>query len=341
MQIKEITNKDTWEKFLDLIEEKTFLHSWNWGQFQEAIEEKIWRFGVYDKEKLVSVVLAVKIKAKRGTFLFIPHGPVVGKSVSKKEVLKVLLEELKKKAGEEKAHFIRIAPVWERNKNNIEAFKSLGFKKAPTHMHPEITWELDTSLSEEDLLMQMRKTTRYLTRQAKKNPEVKIVQSQKVEDVKLFNDLYQKVVKRHHFIPFSLNYLEKQLLIFKEDNQISIFLGKYKGEVIASSIVVFWGGIAFYHHGASSLEHPKIPVSYLLQWEAIKEGKRRGCKTYNFWGIAPEDSSKDHPWAGLTLFKKGFGGHVKKYVKTQDFILSQKYWFNWTIEKIRNKKRGF
>ena len=93
------------------------------------------------------------------------------------------------------------------------------------------------------------------------------------------------------------------------------------------------------------MKYPKIPISYLLLWEAIKEAKARGCKKFNFWGIADISSDnkvldKNHPWAGLTLFKIGFGGKPKKHVNTQDFILSSKYWLNFAIEKIRKIKRG-
>jgi len=343
MTLKEIIDKNIWEDFLTSVKEKTFLQSWNWGEFQKVTENRIWRFGIYGNDELISVALVVKIIAKRGTFLFLSHGPVISKQkIGKKEqILETLMEKLKEIAKVEKINFIRVAPIWEKNEENMRIFRDLGFRKAPIHAHPELTWELDISLPEEDLLMQMRKTTRYLIRQAQKNSEIEIFQSQKLEDVEVFNNLHQKVVKRQHFVPFSLDYLKKEVLTFTPDNQISVFLGKYKNEVLASSIIVFWQDIAFYHHGASSLKYSKIPISYLLQWEAIKEAKKRGCKLYNFWGIAPEDSSKDHPWAGLTLFKKGFGGYKKEYVKTQDFVLSQKYWLNWTIEKIRKKRRGF
>jgi lipid II:glycine glycyltransferase (peptidoglycan interpeptide bridge formation enzyme) len=82
-----------------------------------------------------------------------------------------------------------------------------------------------------------------------------------------------------------------------------------------------------------------------LQWEAIKEAKSRGCKTYNFWGIAPEIKNPEdikvslHPWAGLSLFKMGFGGERKEYVKTQDLDVSPKYWLNYIIEVLRKHKR--
>ena len=77
MEIKEIKNKEVWENFLLGCEEKTFLESWNWGEFQKKEGEKIWRFGVFGNEELIALALAVKIKAKRGTFLFVPHGPII------------------------------------------------------------------------------------------------------------------------------------------------------------------------------------------------------------------------------------------------------------------------
>jgi len=359
MDVREINNKEVWEKFILECDEKTFLSSWNWGEFQKMMGNKIWRLGIYNKEQrtinneqLISVALVIKVIAKRGTFLFLPHGPASAKATAGKpniryEILKRLLEELKKIAKEEKASFIRISPIWERNEENINLFKELGFREAPIHMHPEATWELNITPSEEELLIGMRKTTRYLIRLAQKNKEIEIIKSENLEDIEKFNSLYQATVDRHHFFPFSLNYLENEFLVFNKDNQISIFLGKYKDEIISSGIFVFWQNIAFYHHGASLLKYPKIPVSYLLLWEAIKEAKRRNCKLYNFWGIAPiisnlkfQISNLRHPWAGLTLFKMGFGGYKKEYVKTQDLVLNSKYWLTFLFEKLRKTKRG-
>ena len=213
-------------------------------------------------------------------------------------------------------------------------------------MHPEVTWELDITLPEEKLLLDMRKTTRYLIRKAEKNHDIQIVKSSNIEDLNLFKPAYAETAKRHKFVAFANNYLGKELEAFLPDHQIMIFLGKYKGEVVSAAIFVFWQGMCFYHHSGSLSKFNKIPVSYLLQWEAIKEAKNRGCRTYNFWGIAPDvvtesDASKSkHPWAGLSLFKMGFGGCRKEYIKTQDFVISQKYWINYMIERLRKIKRN-
>lgn len=342
MEIRQISDKNQWEDFLKDCYPKTFLQSWNWGEFSKLMGQKIWRLGVYHNEELLATCLIVKVKAKRGTFLMAEHGPNIKLKVKneKLKILENLLEELKKIAKKEKASFIRFCPIWERTDTNEEVFKSLGFRNAPIHVHPEVSWVLDLDKSEEDLLYGMRKTTRYLIRQAQKNPDIQIIKTQSLEDLEKFYQIYQETASRHNFVPFSFEFLKKQLEVFKKDNQILIFLGKYKNEIVSGAVVVYWQNGAFYHHGASLRKYSKIPVSYLVQWEAIKEAKNRGCNFYSFWGIAP-DNRPNHPWKGLTLFKKGFGGRKEEYVSTKDYILSGRYFVNWLIETTRKIKRRY
>lgn len=349
MEIREIDNKEIWENFLLQCAEKTFLQSWSWGEFSKAMGDNVWRFGAYYEEKLIGVAQVIKISAMRGTFLFIPHGPVLIEGLDakdKKEILQLLLLQINDIAKKENPSFIRIAPIFEGNEQNENIFEELNFTTAPIHMHPEATWELNITLSEEELLAGMRKTTRYLIRQAEKNPDIEITQSNDSKDLELFLPVYYETAKRHKFVVFSEKYLRTQFDIFSKDKEILLFFGKYKSEVVSAAIFIFWQDICFYHHSGSLSKYNKIPVSYLLQWGAIKEAKNRGCKSYNFWGIAPDikdetDAARSkHPWAGLSLFKMGFGGQRKKYVKTQDFILSKIYWLNYIIEKARKFKRN-
>jgi len=342
MQMREIENKGIWESFLSECEEKSFLSSWNWGEFNRVMGNKIWRLGIYENGELSSVALVAKMAAKRGTFLLVPHGPVAKLKTKneKLKILEILLGELKKIAKDEKAIFIRVSPIWERNEENNEIFKKLGFKLAPIHVHPEASWKLDLRISEGELFMGLRKTTRYLIRQAQKDKDIEIFQSPKIEDTEIFNNLYQEVVKSQHFVPFSYEYLKNEFLAFQPDNQISIFFGKYKGEIVASAFVLFWSNIGFYHHAALLPKYHKIPIAYSLLWEAIREAKRRGCILYDFWGYVNPKENPEHPWAGPTLFKMGFGGKPYEYVKNQDLPLSWKYWLTYLFEKLRKTKRG-
>ena len=201
MEIREIQSKGEWEGFLAGCRDKTFLQSWAWGEFQEMMREKVWRFGVFEGRDLLAVALVVKVKAKRGTFLLVPHGPITQnpkheirnpKQIqnSKSQILETLLKKLKEIAKEESAGFIRINPIWSRSPENTLLFKNLGFRDAPIQMHPEASWKLSITPPSSELLLDMRKTTRYLIRQASQNPDITVSQSNSLKDVCVFSAMH-------------------------------------------------------------------------------------------------------------------------------------------------------
>ena len=357
--ISEITDNKVWDDFITSQQRHTFLHSWAWGDFNVQTGDKIWRLGIFKSGHknndpiqigslsghkkndpiLIGSFLVIKVHARRGNFLFVPHGPVLaeGEKNHKLQIFKTITEKLKEIAKQEKVNFIRVSPLLEDTAENQRLFSELGFRPAPIHMHAETTWTLDLSLSEKDLLMGMRKTTRNLIRRAmKEGVEIKTGTSDR--EIEIFYDLYKETVKKHNFTPFSLTYLKNQTNTFKNTGSVKVFTAWHRGEAIASAIIIFYGNSAFYHHGASI--QSKIPAAYLLQWGEIREAKRRGHKYYNFWGIIKEDATANHPWAGITLFKKGFGGFQSDYLHAQDLSVSWKYWPNYIFETLRRKKRG-
>ncbi len=344
MIISEVKEKNVWENFLLNCEEKTFLQSFNWGEFQKLQGNKIWRLGGCDNEDLNSVFWVVKMAAKRVKFLLIQHGPVMTQNCNSKiKTFEILLMKLKEIAKEENCSFIRIASLFERNEENKNIFKDLGFKEAPMHANAyEATWKLDLTPPEEELLKNMRKTTRYLIRQAEKNPDIVIERSERLSDARAYQRLNQEVAQRQKFVPFSFEYIKNEFEVFSKDGQTLWLFGKYKGEIVSAVLVVFWSGIGFYHQAASDSKHAKLSIPYFLQWEAIREAKKRGCLLYDFWGYTDPKTQPKHPWAGPTLFKMGFGGRAYEYVKTQDFPISKKYYLTYIFEKLRTFRRfGF
>ena len=276
--------------------------------------------------------MAVKVAARRGTFLLVQHN--VG-------ISEALLDELKKIAKEEKCDFIRMAPLIQKSEENNGAFKNLEFREAGMHANAyEATWKLDITLPEEELLKNMRKTTRYLIRQAQNNPDITVEKSDSADSLEIYQKLNKEVAKRQNFTPFSEEYIKNEFEVFFGNGQALWLFGKYKGEVAAGVLVIFWSGIGFYHQAASLSKYAKLSIPYLLQWEAIKEAKRRGCKLYDFWGYVDPQKEPKHPWAGPTLFKMGFGGRAYEYIKTQDYPISKKYWLINLFERIRKIKRG-
>ena len=366
LSIKYIENPAIWNFFVQAQREHTFLHSWEWGEFNARTGDKVWRLGVYEGEELQAVALVILVHAKRGNFLFVPHGPIIKGQGTRDmgQVVEIFVEELKKVAAKEKAIFIRISPLLENLEENKTIFQKLGFRPAPIHMHAETTWALDLGPSEEELLRGMRKTTRNLVRRAEKEG-VRITMGTSVQDIEHFYRLHEETVGKHHFIPFSQSYISAEVEEFTKSENVAVILGWYEDKPIAGAVIIFYGNSAFYHHGASSASHAKIPAAYLVQWAAIREAERRGKQFYNFWGIAPGRGTSDegqapdlhrentsdnksqsfratskHPWAGLTLFKTGFGGFRTDYLHAQDLPLSWRYWPNWILETVRRIMRG-
>lgn len=342
MEIREIIDKNEWERFILSENPDTFLQSWNWGEVNRNTGDKIWRFGIYQENVLIMASLIIKINAKRGSFLFVPHGPIENNlkiKIKNEKLWNTFFEYLRQLGKQEKVDFIRISPILENTEENLSIFKSAGFRNAPIHMmHPEMTWLLDISKCEEDILRGMRKTHRNLIRRAGKE-DVKIIQGTDEKYLKTFYSIHMETVRRHKFIPFSYGYIKEELASFMKDDQISIFSAAYKEKIISSAVIVFFGKEAFYHHGASASKFSKIPASYLVLWNAIKEAKRRGCVIFNFYGIV--ENKPKHPWAGLSSFKQGFGGYKKELMHCQDFILRRTYAISYLVETARKIKRGY
>lgn len=338
-KIDEIRDKEIWNNFCTNSGCYSFLQSWEWSEFQLATESQVFRMGVFDKKNtLRAIALFIKVVAKRGKYLLCPHGPIFN-SGENKNVVTAILTFSKELAIKEKCDFVRICSLLEDDQKNAELFDELGFSPSPIHTHPELSWILNIEKNEDELLSDMRKTTRYMIRKAQKE-NVVIEQSDEIKTIEKLWPIYKETAQRQKFTPFSKKFLKKEFEIFSKSDQVKIFLGKYNGETVVAAMIVFFGDSAFYHHSGSLKKHEKIGISYLLQWEVIKEAKRRGLKKYNFWGISP-DEKPSHPWAGLSLFKKGFGGYSEHYLRSRDFKLKNKYYLNYLIETVRKYRRGY
>jgi len=335
--IKEIEEKKDWEGFFEDLENKTFLQSFDWGEFQKLMGNKIFRWGFFKNSKKITQVLICKIFAKRGNYFLIQHGPQIKEE--KEKVMKIFLEEIKKLAKKEKAIFLRMVPLFE--KEGEKFLKSLGFKKSPLHANAyESTIKLKIEDPEEELLKKMRKTARYLIRQFQKQKDVEIFEAENLKDVENFYSLSLKTAKYKGFVPFSFEFLKNQFLTFKKENKISILFAKYKEKIVGGIVLVFWSKVCFYHQAAFDPEFRKIPISYGLVFEGIKKAKEKGCKIFDFWGFIDPQKYPRHPWTGPSLFKQGFGGEVFEYCGTFDFPFSKKYWVFWLLDFLRKIKKG-
>lgn len=333
----EITQQSIWESFVKEVDQANFLSSWNWGVFHQRLDKKVFYRGYYLGTKLIGLSLIVKESARRGSYLTIAGGPLLDWSNPK--LTNFWRDDIKSIAQNEKCVFVRVRPQLLDNQDSKKLFAELGFNPAPMHLTADDTLQLDLSLTEEELLSQMRKNTRYEIRKADK-VGITVTTSQAVTDIKAFYKYQLDLAKKHSFIPFSYKFLKEQFSVLAADNQVLLFHSYSEDKkLLASAFVIMYGNEAVYHYGISTPENNRLPGSYACQWAAIKEAKNRGIKRYNFWGITPADAPEDHRFAGVSLFKKGFGGNEVSYLPAQDLQTSPWYIPVKLFEMYRAKKR--
>lgn len=318
MEIKEIKNKEIWQEFVSSFEMAQFLHSWQWGKFQESLKRKIWRFGVYQEDELIGALMLIKNNLPFGkSYLYSPRFPILIENVS----AEIFIDKIKEIGEKENSIF------WRVDLFNAQIFKDIKFVKI-SDLQPSKTILLDLTKSEEEILKEMHQKTRYNIRLAeKKGVRVKIAQTE--EEVDIFLKLLKETAQRDKFRIYSLSYYQKLLQLDK--NFAKLFLAEYQGKIVAGNLMIFFGDTATYLHGASANEYKNVMAPYLLHWIAIKEAKRMCLKYYDFWGI---DEKK---WPGVTRFKKGFGGRIFEYPGTFDLIFNN-FWYNlYQIGKFLKK----
>lgn len=339
-------SKDEWEHFLSKKQQPPFLQSYTMREMHSGLGEETVTIGIRDAQStVVGVALGILVDARRGRFLYFPYGPVM-LSDHLQKVFTQWSIYIKQKGKELNCDFIRSSPFIVESRNNIQLYRRNGWNFAPIHMLAEHVWWLDITLEEDELMKGFRKTMRNLIRRAGRDG-VTIRKSTDIADVEVFIEIHKDTVQRHGFVPYSDNYFREQFKAFVKDDQALMLIAEYEGKPIAASMIMYYGNMGSYHHGASLSKYNKIPATYLMQWEAIKEAKKRGCVKYNFWGIVPEEKfyskilKRPHPFIGVTKFKTGFGGERIDLLHAQDMPLTPKYFFTYVIETFRRVKRGF
>jgi lipid II:glycine glycyltransferase (peptidoglycan interpeptide bridge formation enzyme) len=350
MKILEVkqNQKQIWNDFVANHAYGHFLQSFEWGEVVLADGEKIRRIAVLDYDRIIAAVQLIiyRLPLKK-SYLYIPRGPVLDwdkikekeKVNQAQESLMMILDEVSKIANQENALFLRIDPEIKNSTLDKEFWQQIGFIKSSKEMQPKMTVCLDLSKSEDELLKNMKPKTRYNIRLSLRKG-VKVFISDNISDVDTFYSLMFKTSKRDKFYPHIKRHYEDIIKILGQDGKAKLFLAKYKNKIIASTIVSFFGQKSVYMHGASDSQYRNLMSTYLLQYQAMLEAKKMGCLLYDFGGVVPEDEI-NHSWAGISRFKRGFGGEELKYIGAFDlpYSSSQYKLFSLTT-RIRRKIKG-
>lgn len=313
------------------LEDRNFLQSPEYAKMNESLGFKVITEDFGNSLRALMIVR----DAKRGRYLEIPAGPLI--DWKDKKVVKKAIERIKEIAKAEKCVFVRMRPQLLSTPENLAILENAGLRKSPMHLAAEHTVILDLEKSEDELLAEMRRQTRYEVRRAEKMG-IKVVSGNSEEMFKEFHNIQLETAKRQGFVPPDL----KTLLAEREafGDKITLYIAETgEGEKIAYGLVINDGVEGDYYEAASTDLNRKLPGAYALIWQATLDLKKLGCKRFNLWGIAPA-GQPNHRYAGVTTFKTGFGGEIVEYVPAHDLVISRpRYLVNLIVETARRKRR--
>lgn len=318
----------TWDNFI-LKHHGSFLQSWAWGEFQAAYGRPV--------ERILTATGAVQYfiypLALGKTYLFSPYGPVgspASPSTSSSESRRAedsenFMNTLKEIAKKYHALFWR----YERGG------ESMGGKQVK-EIHPQYTWILKLQ-SLDKLLAEMKPKWRYNIRLAEKKG-VRVHISQDPNDIERLYPLLQNTAQRQGIRLHAKKYYQLMVSQLGQAGMLKLYLAEYHDKIIAGNIIVSFGDTMTYLHGGSDQAYHTVMAPHLLQWQAIQAAQQTGCTSYDFFGIAPPDQPQ-HPWAGITRFKQGFGGKLVSYPGTYDLVLQPMWYTMYTIYGYCHRRR--
>lgn len=327
MQIIDVNSKFKWEKILSSFDKVSFLQSFRWGQFQKQLGNQVIRLQVITDTKNFGAVQYYIVKSKLVTFLYCPRGPLATSAKAAKKLLQVLIE----KARKEDVAFLQVEPD-DLTSPFVPLMKKEGFIcRAP--IQPAFSLLIALKLPLEEIYKNFRKTTRAEIRKATEEK----VTIKSYNDLSKWDDvkkLFLETSARQKFISHPLFYIKTQFENFAPFTKL--YIAQTKSQILSVAIILSYRKVSAYLHAASSIQGRNLGVSHLMVKTAIEDAKKSGDQLFDLWGVAPPPNRLNHPWAGITIFKQGFGGQLVSYPEARILPLQKiPYTFYQIIQNLR------
>jgi len=234
--------------------------------------------------------------------------------------------------------------------------KRSGWRFSSDQIQFKNTVLIDLDLSEEELLARMKQKTRYNIRLAeKKGVNLRVGESR---DLRMLYKMYAETSVRDGFVIRDEGYYKTVWELFMAgagspiaNHQSSIanrqspivnrkssipsaepLIAEVDGEPVAAIFVFYFAGRAYYVYGMSRDVHREKMPTHLLQWEATKRARAKGCTVYDLWGAPDVFDESDSMW-GVYRFKEGLGGKVVRTLGAWDFAPNP-FWYKLYSELI-------
>jgi lipid II:glycine glycyltransferase (peptidoglycan interpeptide bridge formation enzyme) len=330
MQLRLASDADepAWSALLASSSSGDFLHDWAWADVA-AFDGQPQRRYVLEQNGAIVAIAAAQARPIFGgrEFWYVPHGPVLDYGDPQAgERIRALALGLREMARQRRAIAVKLEPRLEGEDPAFGAFHRRGMRRTGESLQVAHTRIVELIDDDDELLAGFDKDTRYSVRRAEREGvEVSLLED--ASDRRPIDDLHALVAETQRRAGFPLPPLERYRVAWHAlggAGRAAIVEARHEDELLASGMVVLEGKRSFYLFSGSRREErgePKRYASYALQWAMMRYARSRGSRHHDLWGVAPPDAGPKHPWHGVGLFKKGFGGREVQWAGSWDLVV--------------------
>jgi lipid II:glycine glycyltransferase (peptidoglycan interpeptide bridge formation enzyme) len=327
IRVRRATDGDhaAWQEFLAKTASGDFLHDWSWADVAALDGQPQRRFVAEEDGQWVAIAAAqVRRLPLKRSFWYVPHGPVLDYQHPRAaERLRAVAIGLREAARRDGALAIKLEPRLERGSAEANLFRRLRYEAGTLQVGQTRLVEL---ADDETMLAAFDKDTRYSIRRAEREG-VTVTTVNDAGDLRAIDALHGLVMETQRRAGFAKTPLQRYRTAWRglaSGQCATIFEARREGQLLASGMLVIEGDRSFYLFAGSLREEkgePKRYASYALQWAMMRHARDAGARIHDLWGVAPDDATPEHPWYGVGLFKKGFGGRVAVWAGTWDVVV--------------------
>jgi len=313
-----------WQAMVEASPSGDFLQDWAWADVAAFDGQPQRRFVAVEDGDLVALAAAQVRPLPLGrSFWYVPHGPVLDYDHPRAgDRLRAMAIGLREAARGAKGIAVKLEPRLELGSAATADFRRLRHDPRTLQVGQTRLVELG---DDETMLAGFDKDTRYGVRRAEREG-VDVTRTDDADDRRAIDELHALVLETQARAGFPRPPLERYRTAWHslaDGGRASIFEAHREGRLLASGMLVIEGHRSFYlFSGSVREEHgePKRYASYALQWAMMRHARDRGVRVHDLWGIAPDGAGPEHPWYGVGLFKKGFGGRAVAWAGTWDVV---------------------
>lgn len=306
-----------WEVLVSANPKSGIMQSLYWAEAKRKQGLDTIHLGFFNSDELIAGSIFYRSKKQNGTsILFAPEGPVLPWEDEKSS--SILLTSLLDFLQHEQKQGVLIALRIEPRLQGVIPPYLREFSRAPVDLVPRETLYIDLSLSEDDLLAQMKEKGRYNIKLSQRNG-IKVVEDRSPRAVDYFYTIMQEASERDGFALEPKENFRHLIDSLRAGGHAKILFSEHEEDLLGTLFLVTYGKRATYLYGGISNKKRNLMGGYALQWEAMKLAKQAGCSVYDFYGY-DQFRSPDHRYARFSQFKSQFGGQPITLIGAQEYF---------------------